>query len=123
MMCADRPRVIPNDALAALLARNSLQKIADLWVDRAKAPADAARVHRRGHLSRPNNASQFHTMAEAARVLRKSRRWLQDWIRDHPTDRHAEPFYTPLGRTKLFTDNDIERIRDTLKEEERCRLN
>src|SRR5262245_50876368 len=40
MMCADKPRVIPNDALAPLLARKSLQKIADLWVKRANAPAD-----------------------------------------------------------------------------------
>jgi len=27
------------------------------------------------------------TMPEAAKELRKSRRWLQDWLRDNPADR------------------------------------
>ena len=63
------------------------------------------------------------TMAEAARELRKSRRWLQDWLRDHPVDAAGIPFYAPLGRTKTFSVSDLERIRATAREEERCRLN
>src|SRR5207248_3106439 len=59
---------------------------------------------------------------EAARRLQKSRRWLQDWLRDHPADRFGEPFYSPLGRTKTLDDSDIARIREAAREEERCRL-
>src|SRR5438045_7317618 len=63
------------------------------------------------------------TMSEAATELRKSRRWLQDWLRDHPVDRYGVPFYSPLGRAKLFGEADLNRILETAREEERCRLN
>src|SRR5262249_48749800 len=65
----------------------------------------------------------LYTMEEAAELLQKGRRWLQDWLRDHPVDRLGQPFYAPAGRTKLFDDNDLSRIRAALKEDERCRLN
>src|SRR5215470_12501174 len=57
------------------------------------------------------NAAVLYSMDEAAARLHKSRRWLQDWLRDHPVDGRGEPFYSPLGRTKTFDDNDLERIR------------
>src|SRR5882757_9478719 len=62
------------------------------------------------------------TMDQAAARLHKSRRWLQDWLRDHPTDRYGEPFYVRLGRTKIFDENDVGRIMEAAREEERCRL-
>jgi hypothetical protein len=62
-------------------------------------------------------------LSEAARELRKSRRWLQDWLRDHPVDAVGIPFYAPMGRTKTFDENDLTRIRAAVREEERCRLN
>ena len=62
------------------------------------------------------------TMDEAAKTLHRSRRWLQEWLRSHPTDGYGVPFYSPLGRAKLFTDADISRILETVREQERCRL-
>jgi len=41
-----------------------------------------------------------YNLDQAARRLHKSRRWLQDFIRDHP-------YYRLAGRTKLFTELDI----------------
>jgi len=67
--------------------------------------------------------SVCYTMKEAAERLHKKRRWLQDWLRDHPADAAGTPFYSPLGRTKTFDDGDIARIRAAAREEERCRLN
>src|SRR5262245_49418657 len=66
--------------------------------------------------------SSVYNMDEAARMLHKSRRWLQDWLRANPADATGHPFYTPLGRTKTFDANDIVRMRALAKEQERCRL-
>jgi hypothetical protein len=46
-------------------------------------------------------------MDEVAGKLRKSRRWLQDFLRDHP-------YYRTAGRTKLFTDEDVSRLIEAL---------
>src|SRR5262245_47956030 len=65
----------------------------------------------------------YFDTAGAAQRLHKSRRWLQNWLRDHPADQYGQPFYSPLGRTKIFDESDISRIREAAREEERCRLN
>src|SRR5262249_33986808 len=56
----------------------------------------------------------YKTLGEAAAVLRKDSRWLASWLKAHPVDRYGEPFYHLAGRTKLFTDRDIDRIRENL---------
>src|SRR6516165_1621370 len=66
--------------------------------------------------------SRIFTMEEAAKELRKSRRWFQDWLRLHPADAAGYPYYTPVGRTKTLDESDIARIRAALREKERCRL-
>jgi hypothetical protein len=64
-----------------------------------------------------------YTLDEAADKLRKTPRWLADWLRSNPVDATGTPFYTPAGRTKTFDDSEIFRIRAALREAERCRLN
>src|SRR5262245_66361965 len=49
----------------------------------------------------------LHTMDEVAGKLRKSRRWFQDFLQDHP-------YYRRAGRTKLFTDEDVNRLIEAL---------
>src|SRR5262245_38809482 len=49
----------------------------------------------------------FLTIDEAAARLRKSRRWLQSFLRQHP-------YYRLAGRTKLFTEADINRLYEAL---------
>jgi hypothetical protein len=60
-------------------------------------------------------ATRIFNLDEAAKELRKSRRWLQDWLRDHPIDAAGTPFYAPLGRTKTFSETDLERIQPARK--------
>jgi hypothetical protein len=45
----------------------------------------------------------LYTMAEVAKHMRVSRRWLQDFIR-------VNPFYRMAGRKKLFLQSDIEAL-------------
>ena len=59
--------------------------------------------------------ARVYDMDQAAWRLHKSRRWLQDWLRDHPADQFGQPFYSPLGRTKTFDDADLVRIRAAAK--------
>jgi hypothetical protein len=63
------------------------------------------------------------TLQEAAEQLRKSPRWLQDWLRTNPMDREGEPYYTPVGRDKIFHECDIARIERALRGELQCRSN
>src|SRR4051812_2683147 len=62
------------------------------------------------------------SMVQAAAALHKSRRWLQNWLREHPADQNGRPFYSPLGRTKTFDEEDLKRIRAVAREEEARRL-
>jgi hypothetical protein len=50
------------------------------------------------------------TVEEAAAELRESRRWLPTWLRTHPVDAKGEPYYTPVGRDKIFHEADVARI-------------
>lgn len=62
------------------------------------------------------------TLDEASAELRKTPRWLKEWLAKHPVDADGVPFYVPLGRTKTFENADIARIRAAVRESERCRL-
>ena len=57
---------------------------------------------------------RFKLLAEAAMELCKGERWLRDWIKQNPCDARGEAYYRLAGRTKLFTDFDIDRIRESL---------
>lgn len=62
------------------------------------------------------------TLAEAASRLRKSKRWLQDWLAQNPVDAAGRPFCSRLGRSRLFRESDIDRILDaTAASNQPCR--
>lgn len=46
-------------------------------------------------------------MNEAAKMLRVSRRYFQDWLRDHPLDSNGRPFFASLDRRKTFDEDDL----------------
>jgi hypothetical protein len=58
-----------------------------------------------------------YTLEEAAKELRKTRRWLNEWLRAHPVDEQGIPFYTPVGRDKILLPSDITRIEAALRGE------
>src|SRR5438034_7018922 len=62
-----------------------------------------------------------YTLEEAAKELRKTRRWLSECLRDHPVDSEGEPFFTPGGREKILRSTDITRIELSLRAELKCR--
>jgi hypothetical protein len=61
------------------------------------------------------------TMDEAAAELRKKPRWFREWLRKHPADKSGEPYFTPVGRDKIFHQADIARIEFALREGVKCR--
>jgi hypothetical protein len=63
------------------------------------------------------NLISFYSMDEAAEKLGHSRRWLQGWLRDHPTSKSGMPYHAQAGRTKLLTDENIRWIAEALKEQ------
>jgi hypothetical protein len=65
--------------------------------------------------------SRALTLPEAADQLRKSKRWLLEWLRQHPLDGAGTPYYTPVGRDKIFHQTDIARIELTLRGDLLCR--
>lgn len=65
--------------------------------------------------------SRALTLNEAAIELRTSKRWLLEWLRKHPADKAGEPYYTPVGRDKIFHQADIARIEGALREGAKCR--
>jgi hypothetical protein len=56
----------------------------------------------------------YLTLQEAAAKLRKSRRWLWDWLDKHPCDRFDRPYYRLAGRTWILTEGDVARIFEDL---------
>jgi hypothetical protein len=63
------------------------------------------------------------TLDEAAAELRKTPRWLNEWLRTHPVDADGRAFYTTAGRDKVFLPSDITRIVAALREALECRSN
>jgi hypothetical protein len=51
--------------------------------------------------------TELMTIEEAAAKLRKSKRWLQYFLRAHPVDSAGKPLFKQLGRSKLFDETDI----------------
>jgi hypothetical protein len=51
--------------------------------------------------------TSLFTIDQAAERLRKSRKWLQEWLCKHPSSWSGMPYYAAIGRTKLFTDENI----------------
>ena len=66
--------------------------------------------------------SKVFTLDETADELRKTPRWLKDWLAKNPVDESGVPFYVPMGRTKTFEISDIARIRAHIRRGEQCRL-
>jgi hypothetical protein len=64
--------------------------------------------------------SRTLTLIEAAAELHKSKRWFQDWLAKHPVDAYGKPFYSKLGRTKIFREADIARILDATMSVPQC---
>lgn len=65
---------------------------------------------------------KLYTETEIALALHRERRWLLDWLREHPTDVHGQPFYYQLGKSKRFSGDDVVRLIDhilTLEEGEK----
>jgi hypothetical protein len=62
------------------------------------------------------------TLEEAATRLRIGLRGFRDWINMHPTDSAGAPLYFTNGNRKLFTERDIERIIQELRNQEQRRL-
>jgi len=56
----------------------------------------------------------FYILKEVASALRKSERWLWDWLKKHPQDRDGRPFFRLAGRTKILTAEDITRLSEAL---------
>lgn len=66
--------------------------------------------------------SKAFTLDETAEELRKTARWLKEWLGKNPIDDLGVPFYVPMGRTKIFEISDIARIRAHIRKGEQCRL-
>ena len=60
-----------------------------------------------------------YNIKDAAERLGVSRRWLREFLREHPTDKAGVPFYVPIGNRKRFTERDLERILEATREAEK----
>lgn len=52
----------------------------------------------------------FLTIPEAAERLRRSPRWLMEYLRKNPLDWNGIPFFVQMGRDKKFSEDDITRL-------------
>jgi len=60
---------------------------------------------------------QRKTLAQAALTLGKSERWFYRWITANPCDAKGRPFFAKMGRTKIFSADDISRISKVIPDE------
>jgi len=60
-----------------------------------------------------------YNIKDAAGRLGVSRRWLREFLREHPADKAGTPFYVPIGTRKRFTERDLERILEANREIEK----
>jgi hypothetical protein len=58
--------------------------------------------------------SRALTLAEAASELHKSKRWLQDWLANNPVDEFGNLYFSKAGRTHLFDEGDIGRLKKAI---------
>lgn len=63
-----------------------------------------------------------YTIKDAAERLGVSKRWLQKFLRKHPTDKDGVPFYVPFGNRKRLTERDLERILEMNRSSEKEKL-
>jgi hypothetical protein len=61
--------------------------------------------------------TSLFTIDQVAERLRKSRKWLQEWLCEHPTSWSGMPYYAAIGRTKLFTDENIRWIARAIEDQ------
>ena len=60
-----------------------------------------------------------YNVKDAAQRLGVSKRWLREFLREHPADKAGIPFYVPFGNRKRFTERDLERILESNRETEK----
>lgn len=53
----------------------------------------------------------LHAVAERLHV---TRRWLQEYLRQNPYDQFGRPVFRVAGRSKIFTEDDYNRLLETL---------
>ena len=58
--------------------------------------------------------THIYTVDEVADRLHKTRRWLMDWLRIHTHDQRGNPLFKLAGRSKVITDEHIQRIIEAL---------
>ena len=86
-----------------------IRTVRQLWGSRSEVATFAAGAVRsiarrdQAAILAKERVTRTFTMAEAAKELHKSRRWLQDWLRDHPADSSGIPFYAPMGAPRPLT--------------------
>lgn len=66
--------------------------------------------------------SLTHSIKDAAGRLGVSKRWLQQFLREHPADKDGVPFYVPFGNRKRLTERDLERILEMIRSAEKEKL-
>lgn len=62
-----------------------------------------------------NDIGAVLTLDEVADLIHKSRRWLREWLRDNPRDAYDRPLFGMAGRTLLFTEMQVQRLTEALK--------
>jgi len=61
----------------------------------------------------------LYTLDEVAASLNKTPRSVKDWLRRHPGDDRACPYFHKAGHTLLFSGDDVDRLRAAMRHEGR----